>query len=282
MSSPVALGALLLLVAEILFAGVGAMIKHLSEHLNQTQLVFFRSLFALVPLVPWLFKNGKKGLATQRMPLHFARSCSGLVAMYCFFYVLSNIPLAQAMMVLLIAPFIVPLISMWWLKESISRLTWLAISIGFIGATIALKPPQQGYDVFIYIAFFAACLVAFSKVSIRKLTTTEPSTRIVFYFSMFSVLVSLIPMALNWQPITLEHWGWLIIMGITAGTGQLLFTKAFQLASPARIGLLTYSSVLFAAIFGYLFWQETFTLELVIGSALIFWAAYMSTRQRFL
>ena len=282
MKSPVLVGAICLVIAEILFAGVGALVKHLSDSLNQTQLVFFRNFFALVVLLPWLFKVGLKGLKTDYPGLHLFRSVTGLVAMYCFFYVLANMPLAPAMMALLTAPFLVPIVARVWLKERISRITVFAIIIGFIGVNFVLNPDAQGLNVYAMLALFCACLVAINKCSIRKLSGTEPSARIVFYFTGLATFVSFFPTLFDWKSIAFHNWLWLVLMGGLAAVGQLLMTKAFQLASPVKIGLLTYSSVVFAAILGYFFWQEPVSVGLIFGTLLIVFAANMTIRQRWL
>ncbi|MBN7820174.1 DMT family transporter [Bowmanella sp. Y26] len=282
MRSPMLLGALSLILAEALFAGVGALVKHLSDSLNQSQLVFFRNLFALVFLLPWLCKVGPQGLKTEHFGLHLLRSTSGLLGMYCFFYVLANLPLAQAMMALLVAPFIVPIIAYFWLKERISQKSLMAIGLGFIGCAFVLRPESGGWNIFVLLALCCATFVAFTKCTIRKLSDSEPSGRIVFYFTGLATLVSFFPLLANWQPMPNAAWPWLLLMGLMAAIGQLLMTKAFQLASPVRIGLLTYSSVLFAAFLGYWFWQEPVSAGLLAGTLLIIWAANLTIRQRWL
>lgn len=280
MKSSLLLGAVCLIVAEAMFAGLGAMIKHLSGSLNQSQLVFFRNFFALVVLLPWLYSAGFINLKTNRVGIHILRASSGLISLYCFFYVLANIPLAQAMMALLISPFIVPIVSRIWLKERIKAKSILAILIGFIGVALILKPAGGEMNIFIVLALICACLVAVSKCSIRKMSDTESSLKIVFYFTFLATLVSAVPMIIKWQTIEFDLWLQLLAMGTLASGGQILMTKAFQLASPATIGLLTYSNILFASFLGYWFWQEPISSGLLLGIILIIWAANLTIRQR--
>lgn len=282
MPSPTVLGAIFLILSELMFAGVGALVKYLSEEINQTQLVFFRNFFALIVLLPWLFSVGTSGLKTQKMPLHLFRSITGLIAMYCFFYVLANMPLAPAMMALLTAPFIVPIVAKVWLKEHISRKTLVAMLIGFGGVALVLKPSTLGVNQFAAIALFCACLVAINKCSIRKLSDTEPSARIVFYFTGIATVVSFIPLWFDWKAVDPKNWLLIGLMGALAAGGQLLMTKAFQLASPVRIGLLTYSSVIFAGFLGYMIWQDPVSAGLISGTILIVFAANMTIRQRWI
>lgn len=282
MRSPILIGAVCLILAEFLFAGVGALVKYLSEFLSQSQLVFFRNFFALLILLPWLIKTGPAGLKTNHVGLHMFRSVTGLVAMYCFFYVLANMHLASAMMALLTAPFIVPLIARLWLKERITLITSAAMLIGFMGVALVLKPDSGSVNIFIVLALFCACLVAINKCSIRKLSSTEPSARIVFYFTGVGTIISFFPVFFDWRQIELQHWLLISLMGGMAAIGQLLMTKAFQLASPVQIGLLTYSSVIFAAVLGFHFWQEPVSSGLLFGTVLIVVAANMTLRQRWL
>ncbi|MCV2885938.1 DMT family transporter [Aestuariibacter sp. AA17] len=270
------------MLSEVLFAGVGALVKHLSTDLTQAQLVFFRNVFAFMFLLPWVFRVGVSGLKTSYPGLHLFRSITGLIAMYCFFQVLANMPLAPAMMALLTAPFLVPIVARIWLKEHISRITGIAILVGFVGVTLVLEPDKTDFNIYIWLALICACLVAVNKCSIRKLSGTEPSARIVFYFSGIASVVSFFPMLFDWTPISTASWLALITMGLFATIGQLFMTKAFQLASPVKIGLLTYSSVIFAAILGYVFWQEPVSAGLILGTVLIIFAANMTIRQRWL
>lgn len=280
---PIFSGAILLILAEALFAGVGASVKYLSGDLSQPQLVFFRNAFALLFMLPWLAKVGLAGLKTQRLPLHLARSILGLIAMYAFFLVLSNLPLAAAMMALLVAPFFVPLVAKIWLKEPISTKTKVAILLGFAGAALVLKPESSGgFNIYIALALACAAIVAYNKCAIRSMTRTEPSMRIVFYFAAIGTLLSALPLYGNWQVLSEKSWLILAAMGAMAALGQYLMTKAFELASPVTIGLLTYSSVIFAALLGYFFWSEPIHTGLIAGSVLIIVAANITIRQRWL
>lgn len=288
MLSPLLIGALCLICAELCFALVGALVKFLSADMNQTQLVFFRNASALIVILPILIKQGQSRsiqlLKTQQFGLHLFRGLCGMLAMYGFFYVLTILTLTQAMMTLLLAPFIVPIIARIWLHEFIQLKTWLAIFIGFVGAAFILlnKPDaMQPYPIdALIIALGCAILVATTKCTIRKLTISEPSLRIVFYFTGIATLISLIPMLMYWQPILLSVLPGLTAMGVLAAVGQLLMTRAFALASPVKIGLLSYTSLLFAAIIGALAWQEPITPPLLVGSLIIIWAANITIRQR--
>lgn len=282
MLSPLVKGALLLLLAEACFAGIGAIVKFTSATASEVQVVFFRNFFALLLMLPFLYRHGFSLLKTKRWYLHLSRSLTGIISMYCFFYVLARLPLAQGMLVLLLSPFIVPIIARFWLKERPSRLTLLGIALGFVGVLLALPGADTGVQAIMLVALLSAVLVAVTKTTIRYMSDTEPAVRIVFYFSLLTAVLSAIPVPFYWQPLNNEVWLAFIAMGQLAAIGQLAMTRAYAIAPASDIGMWTYSSVIFAGLFGYLFWQEPVTMTWFGGVLVIFYAGYITTRQRLL
>ncbi len=277
------LAALLLLLAEACFAGIGALVKLTSQDASQAQVVFFRNFFALLVMLPWIMLQGRQILSTRRWYLHLSRATTGIISMYCFFYIISQLPLAQAMMVLLLSPFIVPIIARCWLGERASALTWLGIVLGFAGVCLAL-PLQGGAGsiALLSLALLSAFLVAVTKTTIRYMSDTEPAARIVFYFSLLTALISALPLPFYWQPLPAVAWWGFSGMGLLAALGQMAMTKAYALAPASDIGMWTYSSVVFAGLFGYLFWQEPVSMSWLAGVLVIVYAGYVTSRQRLL
>lgn len=282
MLSPLVKGALLLLLAEACFAGIGAIVKFTSSTASEVQVVFFRNFFALLLMLPFLYKHGFSLLKTKRWYLHLSRALTGIISMYCFFYVLARLPLAQGMLVLLLSPFIVPLIARFWLKERPSRLTLFAILLGFVGVMLALPANYGSAEAILLVGLLSAVLVAVTKTTIRYMSDTEPAVRIVFYFSLLTAVLSAIPVPFYWQPLNNQVWLAFVAMGVLAAIGQLAMTRAYAVAPASDIGMWTYSSVIFAGLFGYLFWQEPVTMAWFAGVLIIFYAGYITTRQRLL
>ena len=280
MLSPLVKGALLLLLAEACFAGIGAIVKFTSGTASEAQVVFFRNFFALLLMLPFLYKHGFGLLKTTRWYLHLSRALTGIISMYCFFYVLARLPLAQGMLVLLLSPFIVPVIARFWLKERPSRLTLFSIVLGFIGVLLALPANYGSAEAVLLVGLLSAVLVAVTKTTIRYMSDTEPAVRIVFYFSLLTAVLSAIPLPFYWQPLNNEIWLAFTGMGVLAAIGQLAMTRAYAVAPASDIGMWTYSSVIFAGLFGYLFWQEPVSAAWFGGVLVIFYAGYITTRQR--
>lgn len=123
-------------------------------------------------------------------------------------------------------------------------------------------------------------LAAFAKVTVRRLGKTESTTRIVFYFALNSTIISAMPLLWARQTPSAEHWGLLLMIGVMGTAGQLLLTRGYAVAATARVSPFTYFSVVFGAIYGYLFWGETLDVLFVTGALLIALAGIMAVRAR--
>jgi drug/metabolite transporter (DMT)-like permease len=262
-------GALLILLGEALLALMGAIIKHLSVDLGTETVVFYRNLFGLLLLLPILLNNGIGSLKTSKFHLHILRASVGLTAMYGFFYMLGNLPLAEAFLVKLTSPFFMPIIAAIWLGESIRRKNIAAIAIGFIGVIFILKPGTDAFSPIALIGIGAAFLAATAKVCIRLMGSTESSVTIVFYFGIISTFLSFFPLIYHWQLPYSHNWPWIILMGLAGTLGQLALTRAYRIANPGQIGPYVYSSVVYGAALGWFIWGETLLISTLIGSGII-------------
>lgn len=280
MSDDLRKGAILLLSGELMLSVMAALIKHLSGDVSHEMLVFARNLFGLLFLLPIISHQGWRNLKTNRFSQHLMRSIVGVCAMYGYFYVITHLPLAEAALVKLSSPFFLPLIALIWLGEKISHKTLWVIIIGFVGVVFVLRPGSETFQPVALVGIAAAAMASLAKVTIRNMAETEPSYRIVFYFGFLATLVSAIPLLWLWQTPQLQILPWLAAIGLTGTIGQLLMTKAYQVANPGKVGPYTYSAVIYAALFGWMFWDEVIVITTLIGSALIIGAGILNMKSR--
>lgn len=279
MHNQVGRGALLLIFSELLLAIMAAMVKHISQELAPEVVMFFRNLLGLVVLLPLLLqRGGLRGMATRRIGGHFIRAAAGLSAMYCYFYTIAHIPLAEAVLVKMTTPFLMPLVAWWWLGDRVSRRTLLAIMLGFVGVSFVLRPVPGHFDPVHLVALAGAALMSVAMVGIRSISDTEPPRRIVFWFAVFSTSFSALPLFWASTLPSAQHWPWLIAIGVIATGAQITMTTAYKLASPGRIGIYNYTSVVWAALLGLVFWQEALHWSTLAGTALIFTAGLWNLR----
>jgi drug/metabolite transporter (DMT)-like permease len=248
--------AALLFASSALFATVGAVIKVASDRVPNEMVVFFRSFFGLVVLIPWLVPGGLQGLRTAYPRQQVTRALAGLAAMYCFFYAIAHLPLAEAILLNYSSPLFIPFIAWAWLGEPLPpRIGW-AISLGFVGISLILKPGVGFFSPAALVGVCSGMLTAVAMVSIRGLARYEPTTRIVFYFGVVCTLASTVPLSWSWSTPSSATLGLLAAIGALATAGQFLLTRAYALAPAASVGPFTYSTVVFAALFGWGFWNE--------------------------
>lgn len=277
-------GALFLLLGESLLAIMAAIVRHLSDDLSTGQIVFFRNLMGLAALLPLLLHTGLAELKTRHFSGHLTRGLIGITAMYCYFWALAHMPLTEAFLVKLSAPLFMPLFALWWLKEPAGRYSLLALLVGFAGVFVILLPNLHGSSQASWplqamlVALAGAMLAALAKVAIRSMSDTESSQRIVFYFAVISAVVTLPAALLDWRPVPLALWGWLVIMGIVASAGQLALTKAYRTAPTGKIGVYVYSAVIYGALMGWWFWDEVPQWTTWAGAALIVAAGLINLR----
>ncbi len=262
------LGAALIVASELMFASMGATVKAVSAELPTEVVVFMRGLFGVLILLPLLLRRLNRNVFTTRVfHLHLLRALLGVSAMYCFFYALANLQLADGMLLKMTAPLFMPLIAALWLFEKLSSKIWLAVGLGFVGVAL--------------VGLAGGMFAAGAKVTVRRLGQTEPTIRIVFYFSLVVMLIALIPLVWAWRMPTTQEWGLLFLMGLFGTLGQLLLTRGYSVAAASQVAPFTYFSVVFAAVYGYLFWQETLDMGFITGAILIAAAGIVALRTNY-
>lgn len=129
-----------MLGAALLFAAMGPTVKIASASLPNAMLMFARSALGLVVLVPWLVRLGPRNLATRHFGEHVVRGLAGLGAMYCFFYAIAHLRLADAVLLNYSLPLFMPFVESVWLRELFPRRLWWGVGLGFLGVVVILRP----------------------------------------------------------------------------------------------------------------------------------------------
>jgi drug/metabolite transporter (DMT)-like permease len=269
MQSNICQGALFLLLGEALLAVMGGLIKFLSETLSTEQIVFFRNAAGLLILLPLIVNQGSKLLKTKVWHWHLMRGVVGVSAMYCYFWALGHMPLTEAFLVKLSSPFFMPLIGLLWLGERAGKFSIAAVFVGFTGVACILRPDDSTFTFIAMVALLGAFLAALAKVTIRRMSGSESSQTIVFYFAMIAALISAPGAALHWQPVAAPLWGWILLLGLVATLGQLALTHAYRIAPTGKVGVYAYSAVLYGALMGWLIWDEIPLWTTWLGASLI-------------
>lgn len=271
-SNAVAKALLCLMTSALLFSIMGVCIRFASETVDNPTVVFFRNAVGLFIFIPMLLKHGFSFIKTDKLWMHTWRSIVGLAAMYGFFYAIAHLKLSNAMVFSYSSPIFIPLIAYFFLKERISKGMIIAAVIGLMGVLLVAKPDQGVFNAISFIGLGACFLSAMAFVTVRALTNTEPPERIVFYFCIFGTLISSIPMYWHWRVFTIKELALLITAGLLANISQLFMSYAYSLAPAGQIGPMNYIAIIFAGIWGFVFWHEIPDLYSILGISIILMA----------
>lgn len=272
-------GALCILGASFMFALVGAFVRAASASLPNEVVVFFRNALVLVFLMPVFAAQRSMPVMTGgKMPFHVLRALAGLVSMYCYFYSLAHMKLAEAVLLSYTSPLFIPVIAFFWLHEPLNKGVRAAILIGFAGVLLILKPGLSIFQPVALLALTASLFASLAMVTIRRMSDTERPETIVFFYTLLSTVISAVPLAWAWQRPGKDALVVLFFLGLAAMAGQLLMTKGYGLAPAAQVGPFVYCSVVFASIIGWVFWGESLDVLSITGSILVFVAGVIAAR----
>lgn len=269
-----------MVTAALLFALMSVMVKLLSHSLPNAMVVFLRSGLSLLVLAPPILRHGRGQLRTDHLREHLVRGGIGMAAMYCFFFVIAELGLAEALLLNYSLPLFIPFVERAWLGEPMPRGIWKPIGIGMLGLIFILKPGIGLFQPAALVGVMGAVFAATAQVGVRRLTLTESVTKIVFYFSICSTVIGLGPALLAWTTPSLAS-APLIMAMVAAGTvAQFVMTRAYQLAPAAEVGPFIYGSVAFAALFDWLLFSRHPDGLSALGTALVVAAGILALRGR--
>jgi len=263
-------GIAFMLLSVALFSGMDGLIKWLGAEYPTLQIVFFRSLFAFVPLSVLLYRSGSlAALKTRSLLGHGLRAMAGLSAMSIFFYAFTQMPLANVIAIGFAAPLFVTALSVPLLGERVGPRRWTAIVLGFVGVLIMVRPDDGVFAPVAWLVLAGTVFYALAMIFVRRLSRTETSIAIVFYFTLACTLASGAVLPFVW--VTPDALGWLLLaaVGLIGGLAQLAMTVAFRLAEASVVAPFDYSAMLWTALIGYLFWQEVPGLNIWLGVVVV-------------
>lgn len=262
------------------FLGMSSLLKA-SEGVPAGQLVFFRSAFAILPIVAYLIWKGELGVGLQtKHPLsHLGRGLVGTGGMITGFFALTQLPLAEAITISYATPLLIVIFSAVFYHEQVRLYRWSAVLLGLVGVIIIIWPrltvfsggveDMSGATVGAISALVAACFAATAMVLVRKLVETERSATIVLYFSVTSAALGLATLPFGWVMPTPEQFALLIGAGIFGGVGQILLTESYRHADMSVVAPFEYASLILSVAIGYLIFNDIPTVEMLVGGAIV-------------
>jgi drug/metabolite transporter (DMT)-like permease len=271
----VLLGIYARLSALVLLATLDAMVKWLGESYGSFQMLLFRSVLALVPLYLFYRKSGGLRLVRSRRPLlQMARIATGFGSSLGFYYVFPRMPLVDAYAISYAAPFFMVGLAALVLDEAVGWRRWTAVAVGFLGVLIMLEPWTISFHWLSLVVLGATLCYSLSTVLTRLISRYDHDVATIFWFCLFTSAASLVGAVPDWKWPSPAGWAWLCGLGMIGGVGQILVTRALRLAPASLLAPFDYVTIVFAVLYGYLWFREAPSpvvwvgLPLVIGSGL--------------
>ncbi len=260
-----------MIVASLSFACMGVCVKLAAESFSAGEIVFYRAAISLVFMLA-LIRIRKIPLATPHWKFQLSRSVCGFISLLCYFYAISLLPLATAVTLSYTSPLFLALYLAWFGKGTLKRSVIGALALGFIGVILLLRPTFDADQLLGGLFGLATGIIsAMAYYNVRELGELgETEERTVFYFTLFSTVVSALWMLLyEFHPVDLRGGLLLLGVGAFATVAQLAMTRAYKRGNTLVAASLAYSTVIFASLFGMLLWQETLTLGAWLAILLI-------------
>lgn len=273
-------GGLLMLLSGAAFAVMMALVRLVADDIHPFEAAFFRNLFGLLFMLPWVAVAGLAPLRSGRWRVHLLRSAFGLAAMLSLFLALTLLPLAEATALSFTSPLFATIGAALVLRETVRLRRWLATLVGFLGALIVLRPGATAFDPSSLVALTAALFIAGAMLSIKSLSRTEHPNAIVVMMGLWMTPASLVPALFVWRWPTPETWGWLLLIGFSATIGQVCLTRAFACAEASAVLPYDFFRLIFTAGLGYLiFGQIPDAWTLVGGLVILAASVYIARRE---
>jgi len=244
-------------LATVFFCLSDALGKWLTAIYPIVQVTWMRHIVGICVLLLAVVSLDKLDKLKTRNPAwHAGRSViSGLMVLG-LFYGLKHIPLAEFVSLTFSVPFFVALFPPWLLKEKVKRQTWIAITAGFIGVLLVLRPTPEHYHHAHLTTLLMSFLISLMLISARYLSTTENRWSLNFYLPVAGIILFGYPTLAHWVAPTEQDWLLFILLGASQTTALGCYIEALRLARPAVMAPLDYLRMIWTIIVGYAIWQE--------------------------
>ena len=260
-------GAFYVTLCYFFLALFSACSKVAAQTVTTFTILFFQNSICLLLTLPKVWKEGFK---TSHPFLHLTRDVCGFAGYFFFVLSLSYIPLANAVLLSNTGPLWIPFIIWIWAKKKVPPYLWGSVIVGLVGIIFILKPNAKILDAASFYALISGILTGISMVAIRRLTRTEPSSRMLFYYFLLGTIFSLPGAIMDFRAaFTFPVIFLLLAAAILFYLVQIFVTMGFKKGKASTLSPLAYTAVLFSVILDRIFWHKVPDLWSLIGMALI-------------
>lgn len=263
-------GALFSLSAFAVYSTHDVVVKFLGHSFSPFQIIFFSVLFGFPIVTVMLMRDRTDGNLRPRHPWWSGiRVVAAMITGACVFYAFSTLPMAQVYAIIFAAPLLITILAIPILGEKVGWRRGVAVLVGLVGVLVVLQPGQTDLTIGHLAALIAAISSALASVIVRKIGNEERSAVLLLYpmVANFIVMGAILPFV--YQPVHVDHLGGFALMAFLAFCGSLLQIQAYRSGNAVVVAPMQYSQIIWAAVFGALFFSEYPDRNTVLGAAII-------------
>jgi drug/metabolite transporter (DMT)-like permease len=260
-----------MMLAVGFFSLMDMVMKLLVAHYPAMQVAALRGLTALPLVLVWVAWLGQgRSLFKVRWGLQAVRGVLGIVMLAAFAWGVKALPLAESYTIFFIAPLLITVLSIPFLKETVAPAHWVAIALGLVGVLVALRPSGDALMSLGALAVLLSALCyAVSAIVGRLLTRTDSSASLVFWLTAALALGAGLLAVPQWLPLRGADWPLLLGLAITGFLGQIAITEAFRYGQASVVAPFEYTALAWGIGLDWLFWQTLPAQHTVLGGAII-------------
>ena len=281
-NGPVLKGILLMILAMTIVPIMDGLAKFLSSDYPIAEVVWGRYIFHFFYLFPVvLFKYGPSALLPRHLTLQIIRGGLLVCSTFCFFAAIAEMPLADTLALVFISPIIVTALSSVLLGEVVGVRRWSAVSVGFLGALVIIRPGLNEIESGTIFALAAGTIYAFYIIATRKLSGSAPPLVTLTFTALLGAVIMSALVPFQWiEPRNID-WLLMAIMGACAALGHFLLIKAFEHAQASVLAPFSYFEIVVATVIGFVIFDDFPDTVTWLGIGIIILSgAYISMRER--
>ena len=252
----------------LFFVIMDVLIKTLSDYFPTNQIVFFRCLFGLIPVLIMIYLTNSP-LKTKKLNLHLCRAIIASIAMFSFFKSFHLFPLAEVSSISFASIMITTILAIYILKEKVGFRRWIAIFIGFIGIIIILRPSSNLFSFYMLLPLLGATALSFAIIIMKSVLKFDTPQTCSFYMHFLVALIMVFTLFYNFVIPSFIQLFFLFCMGFCGGIAQIFATNAYRISEVSILSPIEYSSILWAITFGIIFFSDYPDFYVLLGSFII-------------
>ncbi len=269
-----------MVTAAAAFSLLAVTFKYITRFLPPFEMMFARNAGAFLFLMIYMKARRKPLIRPVNGRLLAIRAVVGALAMLCYFYALTKLPVAEVVVIHKVAPFVILFLAWAWMGEAVTRKRIFSFLLAMIGVIVVFQPGFSRFGWVLTLPLLSAVLSGVAHTTLRKLAETdEPETIVAgFFIGSMAILIPAMMLEGPRWPADVSQWCLVSSLGLLTALAQVAMTKAYREAPAGSVALYSYATIPFAAVLAFVLFSEIPSSATVGGSVLIICAGWLNSR----